>query len=231
MSGATDRYPHGILGDDVEAAEVTIADPRTGDVVTTIAAPEGFVFESVGVMWADVDGDGADDVLVTASNGEVGARLLAFTVDGEILASSEPIGRGGRWRHQVSAGPFGPDGEFEVVDVRTPHIGGIAEFFRVRGGTIDPVATAAGFGSHRIRTRNLDMATAFDVDGDGRPEVILPDQDRERLVAIGRVGDRVEEVWSFELGGELTSNLAAVTGPDGAVTMAAAVGGRLFVWP
>jgi hypothetical protein len=231
VSGATDRYPHGILGDDQEGSAVTVADPLTGSVVTTIPAPEGFVFEAVSAMWADIDDDGSDEILVTASNGEVGARLLAFESSGALRAASEPIGRGGRWRHQVAVGPFGPAGEAEVVDVRVPHIGGILEFFRVSGPQLATVATAPGFSSHEIRSRNLDMGVALDVGGDGRVEVVVPSHDRMSLSAVGRVADETEVVWTFNLGNTLTSNVAAVESGDGSASMAAAAGTTLYVWP
>ena len=75
------------------------------------------------------------------------------------------IGRGNRWRHQIAVAPFGPNGERELVDVLTPHIGGVVEFYRMVGDRIEIVATVPGFTSHVIGSRNLDLALAADADG------------------------------------------------------------------
>lgn len=230
LTGPTERYGHGVVGDRVEASGVAFVSLDTQEVVSQVTL-ESDVFEGLVGMFADLDSDGTDEFIMTVSNAETGARLVVFDQEGQVVAESEPIGQGGRWRHQLAAGPFGPDGEIELVDLRTPHIRGVVEYFRMREGRLDLVASMGGYSSHMIGSRNLDMATAFDVDGDGQSELVVPTQARDQLDVLRRVGDGVEVVMSLPLGGILATNLMATATANGQVVLAAATtDGRLLIW-
>ncbi len=230
LTGPTERYGHGVVGDRVEASGVAFVSLDTQEVVSQVTL-EADVFEGLVGMFADLDSDGTDEFIMTVSNAETGARLVVFDQEGQVVAESEPIGQGGRWRHQLAAGPFGPDGEIELVDLRTPHIRGVVEYFRMREGRLDLVASMGGYSSHMIGSRNLDMATAFDVDGDGQSELVVPTQARDQLDVLRRVGDGVEVVMSLPLGGILATNLMATATANGQVVLAAATtDGRLLIW-
>jgi hypothetical protein len=83
-------------------------------------------------------------------------------------------------------------------------------------------ARQPGYTSHVINTRNLDMAVAGDFDGDGRVELLLPDQVRGQLGAIRHEGDGATVAWTLPVDGQVATNVAAVTLADGG--LAAAVG-------
>ena len=233
-TGANDQiYRHGVLGDPIEATEVTVLEIVDDQlrVITTITLPETDVFEGISPIWADVDEDGIDDLIVTVSNASVGAQIRAYRVDGSLLASGPAIGQGGHWRHQLAFGPFGPNGENELVDILTPHIGGVVEFYRLNGDQLEIVATIPGYTSHVIGTRNLDMAVAGDFNDDGQPEIVLPTQDRQHIVGLQHTTDEVTEIWRLPLDGQLTTNLSAVTLPDNTLALAAGtIDGRLRIW-
>jgi len=220
LAGPTDRYPHGVLGDDLEAERIVIVDPVAGTVTgeTVISAPS--VIEGIAAPWLDANGDGVDELLVTVSNGEVGARLAIFDRNGELVAQGPPIGRANRWRNQLGAGPTGPNGELEVIDVRVPHIGGVIEYFRVDGDELVLHAQQSGFTSHVYGARNLDMAIAADVTGDGRVEILVPTQERTALGVLSRTDDGVEVVAELPLPGRLVSNIAGASLADGSVAIA-----------
>ena len=231
LSGPTNRYPHAVLGDDIEASRIVIVDPDTASVVaeTTIGDPS--VVEGIAAPWVDADGDGVEELLVTISNGEVGARLALLDRMGNFIAEGPPIGRGNRWRNQLGAGATGPNGEIEVIDVRVPHIGGVVEYFRLEGDELVRVAEQPGFTSHGIGSRNLDWALAADVTGDGRIDVIVPTQDRSALGILSRKTDGVAVVAQLGLPGRLTSNLAFAESPGGSISLAAGTAeGILRVW-
>jgi hypothetical protein len=218
LSSPTEHYDHGVLGDAIEAESITRVDnPATGDISALIELPENLVIEGIAPIWADLNGDGLREIIVTASNAEQGAQILVFNEAGERVATGPAIGQGYRWRHQIAVAPFGPNTDLELVDVLTPHLGGVVTFYRWEGEQLQITAQLPGYTSHIIGTRNLDMAAAGDFDGDGRVEVLLPNQARTELAAIRRTGTDpgAEVVWSLALDGEMITNLGAVTLPGG----------------
>jgi hypothetical protein len=227
LAGRTDAYAHGVLGDELEARSVAVLDPA-GGVERTLNVPAGVV-EGLAPIVADVDGDGEREVVVTTSDADRGSRLVALSASGASLAGPA-VGTGFRWRHQLAVAPFGPDGETELAAVKTPHIGGTAEFYRARGGRLDLVAERRGYSTHAIGSRNLDGAVAGDFDGDGRVELLLPDDPQRSLAGLRRVDARVEDVWRLPLGGRSTTNLCAVPTGSG-IVVAVGVGETLRVWP
>jgi hypothetical protein len=231
LATRTRAYAHGVLGDEFEARSVAVLNPG-GEVERTLDAPSG-VIEGIAPIVADIDGDGEREVIVTTSDAEEGARVVALSASGE-ARQGPPIGTGFRWRHQLAAAPFGPDGEVEVAVVKTPHIGGTAEFYRAREGRLDLVASLRGYSTHAIGSRNLDNAVAGDFDGDGQVELLVPDDPQRHLAGLRRVdggdSDGVEEAWRLPLDGTLTSNVSAVSVQDG-IVVAAGTEDSLRVWP
>jgi hypothetical protein len=235
-SEPTDRYPHGALGDRNEWASL-IAISLDGDdrTLKQYDLSDDEVFEGLYPLAADVDGDGEEEIVTTVSNSNDGARLVVFkhTSSGlELFAESAPVGTGFRWLHQIAVAPFGPNGEIEIAVVETPHVGGIAKFYRLVGGRLDLVASeAGGYMSHLNGSRNLDQAAAGDFDGDGNVELLVPSRDQETLVALRRIGDSVEEVWKLELGSRLGTNLSVVETEDGGLVLGASTeNGILHIW-
>jgi hypothetical protein len=75
------------------------------------------------------------------------------------------------------------------------------------------------------------MAVAGDFNGDGQPEIVVPTQARDQLAGLQHMADGVREMWSLPLDGTLSTNLAAVTLPNGSLALAAGTDdGRLRVW-
>jgi hypothetical protein len=228
LGGATGRYAHAVLGDATEAGELVVLDTDGGLTVerrTVIPAPA--VVEGL----APLLGRLADDrVILTESDRERGARLVAYDRDGERVAAGEAVGGGFRWRHQLAVAPFGPGGQPELAAVRTPHIGGTAEFYREREGRLERVATLSGYSSHAIGSRNLDGGLAGDLDGDGRAELLVPTDGRSALAAVRRTADGAIEPWRLPLGGRLRTNLFGLRLADGGIAVGAGHAGGVRVW-
>jgi hypothetical protein len=209
LSNPTDRYTHNVLGDNIEAAGITLVEtnpePR---ILGTISIPEPDVIEGIYPIWADLDNDGEREIIVTLSNAQDGARIVAFREDGSLLAEGPAIGTGFRWRHQLVAAPFGNSGENLLAVVRTPHIGGVVEFYRLIGDKLEIVNTVNGISTHSIGSRVLFTAHAGDFDNNGQVELLAPDQSHTRLGIIDVDGSPI--TW-LDLGAELVTNLAAVT--------------------
>ena len=228
LTDPTDRYGHGVLGDRIEAAGFEIRDRCTDEVTNvSLAAPD--VVEGTSALLGDADGDGIHDILVTLANGDDGARLALFRLDGTRLAESDPIGRGNRWRNQLAIAPTGPDGEIEVIDVRTPHIGGTVQYFRVVDERLERVAsTSSDYTTHTIGSRNLDLGIVADADLDGHLDVLVLSQDRERLVGFERIDGGVSIIVDRSLDGRAVTNLAPAA--DGSALAIGTSDGRLIVF-
>ncbi len=238
-AGATNqRYVHGVLGDDFEAASLVILNVTETEfgIVAQIDLTGEDVFEGIAPFWADINADGSDDLVTTMSN-STGTWLRVYPfAEGQFLEpviDSPSTGQANRWRHQLAFGAFGPEGENELVAVRTPHLGGVIEFFRYNAETnaLDLVIEQAGYTSHVIGTNNMDMAVGGDFNGDGQLEMILLSQDRTRVISVQHTSEGVREMWALPAGSRIVTNMSAVTMPDGALALAYGTeDGRLRVW-
>lgn len=229
LTGPTDRYPHGVLGDGLEATAVSLLN-AAGDV-GVLEVGEDEVIEGLSPILADLDADGIPEILVTISTEEDGARLVAYDLAGSLVAQSDPIGRGFRWMHQIGVAALGPEAEIEAIAVRTPHIGGIVEAYRLVDDRLERVASQPGYSSHRLGSSNLDLALLADADGDGRLDVVVPKQELTGLGVLARTADGFEEIELLSLEGTLTTNVAATTDAGGDLVLAAGThDGRLRIF-
>jgi len=69
--------------------------------------------------------------------------------------------------------------------------------------TLRVVARLGGYTAHSMGSRNPDMAAAGDFDGDGRVEILLPNQTLTQLGAIRHTAGGAEVAWSVQLGWRL----------------------------
>lgn len=236
LSSPTDSYDHGVLGDATEAESITLLRPgEEGNLEAGFIAPaSGGVFEQISPLWFEAPGIDGDLLAVTESTPQLATRVSVYSLDGSLVAAGPFIGEPEKWRHLLAAGPFGPDGGIELVDTLTPHIGGTVEFYRPDFGssTLEIVATVPGYTSHRIDTRNMDTARAGDLDGDGRWELLVPNDSYTELGAIRRTENGAEVVWTLPAGGTIVTNLASATNSNGRAQVAAGrEDGVLRIWP
>lgn len=232
LTDATTRYDHGVLGDAVEAASITLVETApTPRVALTIPIPDPLVVEGIAPIWADLTGDGIREIIVTLSDASQGAWIAVFNEAGERVAAGPPIGQGRRWRHQLAVAPFGPTGELRLADVLTPHIGGIVEFNQLAGDALQIVDRTPGYTSHAIGSRNFDQALAGDFDGDGYIELLLPNQAMTELGAVRQLPGGAEVSWTVPVGDRMSTNLAAVALFDGGLAVGVGhAGGVLRIW-
>ncbi len=102
----TDRYPHGVLGDELEWGAL-ILELDSGTRVLRL--PANRVFEDTAPRLVDLEGDGAPEVVVVESDASAGARLAVYDADG-LVAATPFIGTRFRWLAPVGAADLDGDG-------------------------------------------------------------------------------------------------------------------------
>ena len=221
LSDPSDKYSHGVLGDNIEATSVTLIETQPEPrIITVIPLLENEVIEGISPIWVDINGDEQREIIVTVSDLDLGAGIVIFSETGERLAEGPKMGRAYRWRHQIGYLTLGPEGENELVVVRTPHIGGVVEYYQYSDGNLTIAAEFTGITSHTIGSRNLDMAALGDFDGDGVNELLLTNPGLTELIAVRRTPAGAEQAWRIAIGGVMSTNLSGVTLPNGKIALA-----------
>lgn len=207
------RYIHGIMGDDFEGTSLFVLHMVNGElrIFEQMDLQGDAVFEGLSPFWADINQDGFQDLITTVSDGFVGSRIRAFITmyEGFTVVDGQAIGQSNRWQHQLAWGAFGMNGEMALVDVLTPHIGGVVRFYQFDDNQLNIVAEQRGYTSHLIGSRNLDMAVAGDFNGDGQLEIVMPSQNRSSIAGIQQTENGAEVVWEIPLGATVGTNFAA----------------------
>ncbi len=182
----TTRYDHGILGDAVEWGALELE--LSGGSRRTFVLPETHVFEDTAPRLADLDGDGAPEVIVVETDMALGARLAVYGVSG-LIAATPHIGRTHRWLAPVGAGDLDGDGLFEIAYVDRPHLARVLRVWRFEDGTLREVAALDGLTNHRIGDPGI--AGGIRDCGDG-PEMVMLDAGWSRVMAARMVSGRIE---------------------------------------
>lgn len=235
-ANASSRYSHGLLGDAIEGCALLIFEVRDSEIqlLSRVDLPGADVFEGLAPFWADIDGDGREDLVCTVSNASLGTRLRVLLWDGRRVRQEldgPPTGQSYRWQHALSAGAFAPDGGIEIASMSSPHSGSRLEFYARAGAALERRASLPGFTSHRAGSRNLDQAAAGDFNGDGVPEVLVMGSSRQEIAAVQRGEGGAGEIWRLEAGGDITSNFAPVELLDGQLALAVGTAsGVLRIW-
>ena len=185
FSDATTRYDHGILGDAVEAGGLRAMTATQGPCDLAVILPDSRVFEDAGPRLADLDGDGAAEIVVVETDLARGASLAVYGLRrGHLvkLAATPPIGRTHRWLAPAAIGDLDGDGRVEIAYVDRPHLARILRVVRYepRGPRLTEVAAAEGHTNHRIGDRQILGGLRLCA---GAPEIVTASPDWLRLQA------------------------------------------------
>jgi hypothetical protein len=168
---------------------------------------EGQVFEDTVPRLADLDGDGAPEIVTVVSIFDQGAQVMVWGLrDGALapLVWNAPIGTRHRWLAIAGIADLDGDGRMEIAYVDRPHLARVLRVIRVwRDGTewrIEPVASAEGHTNHRYGAPDIEGGIAMCGQG---PEILTADRGWERVLASRLEGGRLQ-----------TRDLGPYAGPD-----------------
>ena len=189
FSDATDRYPHGALGDAWEAGGLRAQAGVLGPCDLVVTLPETAVFEDVAPRLADVDGDGETEIVVVESAFGAGAALAVYgLVEGRLdkIAATPPIGLTNRWLSPVGIADLNRDGALEIAYIETPHLGKTLRIWTWRDGGLAEIARARGLTNHRFGEPFISGGVRA---CDGVTELITVDARWRRIVATKMAAD------------------------------------------
>jgi hypothetical protein len=232
LTGPTDRYTHGILGDRIEAASVTVLDENGR--ISRIVLESDAVFEDRRARLVDLDGDGHDEVIVVKSWLAAGAALavLGLGPNGlEMVAETPPIGTPRRWLNPVGAGDFDGDGRTEIAFVVTPHIGGTLVLQEFSGGALTFDYSEFGFSNHVIGSREQGLSTVVRWNRDGVADLAVPSADRTTMRIVTFAGGEFAELASIMLPSRVVGAVIATDmDGNGAPELLFAVEDGTLIW-
>lgn len=180
----TARYDHAVLGDALEWGALKLTLQGAGRRL--IRLPETRVFEDVTARLADLDGDGAPEIVVVEADIARGAALAVYDANG-LRAATEFIGQTHRWLAPAGIGDFDGDGRVEVAYVDRPHLRRELVFVRLEANRLVELARQPGLTNHRI---GEDFITSGMRDCGAGAEVVLANADWTRLMAATPTGQR-----------------------------------------
>jgi hypothetical protein len=210
LAEPTNRYDHGILGDNIEAGALVI-EARDGKR-HIVRLKDDAVFEDLKPRLADLDRDGHDEVIVVKSYIKRGSSLAVIGLRKgkyEIVAETPPLGQPHRWLDPAGIADFNGDGKTAIALVRQPHVIGSLELWNWNGGALRKVSELADIANHIAGTRVIDMAAVADFDGDGAADIAAPSLDRGRLRIVS-FAPQPREIASVPLPAKAVTNLGLV---------------------
>lgn len=181
----TTRYPHGVLGDEVEYGQLVLTFEDRSKRVFTL--PQDHVFEDVEPRLWDVTGDGTPEAVVIESDADKGAALVVYGPKGK-LAETPHIGTRNRWLAPIAAADLDGDGHIEIAYIDRPHLAKTLRVWRFEDGALTQVAAVKGLTNHKI-------GWAFIAGGlrqcDG-PELVTADANWRRIIATRLEGGELK---------------------------------------
>ena len=148
------RYRPGVLGDGVEATRVLWLERHSLALLRELVLPAPYVFEDIAPRLVAL---GRGSALLTVRSGPQGGQLGLVAASAaqprqlQWAALGETLGTLNRWMAPSTDGT-------RLLAVHTPHIGGVLHDYRVEGNRLVGRAVASNVSTHRIGSRELDLA-------------------------------------------------------------------------
>jgi hypothetical protein len=233
FSDPVTRHRHFVLGAEHEPSSLVVstADRR----ILKLTLPSDSVFEDREPLIADVDGDGADEIVVVRSYAKTGAVLAVVAVRAEglaIVAETPPTGIPFSWLNPAGVADFDGDGRPDIALVRTPHVDGKLEIWTLRAGRLELLLTSDDVSNHVSGSPHQRLSAITDFDGDGIPDLAIPSADRRTLRFLSMKGGKVRELARVFLPGPASEDFRLVAkGTEPAVEVGLSGGRKITVAP
>ena len=178
----TEKYRHGILGDQIEAEQlVVVVDSQH----YALRLQDEYVFEDIRPRLYDVDGDKELEIITIRTHVSQGAGIAIYKIRNEALveyAHVPEIGAGNRWLNIVAIHDLDQDGTVELAWIQTPHIGGILKVANIGEGTLEVLSEKSQYSNHAIGERNLCLSVL--TEQAGQRIVYVPTQNRTQIAGF-----------------------------------------------
>jgi hypothetical protein len=173
------RYPHAVLGDDIEATRVLWLERHDLSVLRSLTIEAPYVLEDIAPRpWR---ASGAQHSLITMRSGPQGGQLALIEADAastsalKLAALGPPIGTRMRWLSPIMS----PTAEGKrLMAVHTPHIGGVLHRYRRDGDQLVAERVIDNASNHAIGSRELDVSAWMG------SMLLIADRARQRLLVI-----------------------------------------------
>jgi hypothetical protein len=225
----TDRYPHGALGDKIEAGALVVQDINGRRAVLRLGSDE--VFEDIEPRIADFADNGQNGVLAIRSSLRAGSSVVVYRLVGGTLAeiaATPPIGRPNRWLNIAGIADFTGNRHLDIAVVKTPHIGGTLEILTLEAAQLKVVDRMDGFSNHVFGSTELGMSAVADVNGDRIADLVLPDAQRGSLRMVSAARGKLQELARVPLDGAVGTAIGVIAGPDRPIFFLGLEDGRLM---
>jgi len=153
--GATSRYSHGVLGDDIEASILKVSIKDKNKVYTSkLVLDKTLVFEDLKPRLFDIDKDGNLEVIVIQSHEDLGARVAIYKVNNAnklvLFESTFFIGTRYRWLAIAGIADFNDDGFIDIAYVDRPHLAKVLRIYTFKDNDFFELDSIRGLSNHRI---------------------------------------------------------------------------------
>lgn len=184
LTRPSDGFSPERLGDGIEALGVAVFsfNGRFLDMEDEFELDTGEFFEVLTPLIADVRDGGGSEIVLTVSGEGRGSELIVLSYSGDRLREvrRSSVGREGRYVQALGAAVIGDSDRKLILAVSDPSGGGDLLGFRT-----DLAATRLSLDSsistHLKGTRTLENALIGDFNGDGKREILAPNEDRKSL--------------------------------------------------
>lgn len=193
----TDKYGHGILGDEIEAQQLVVV---VDNKFYEHGLQNEYVFEDIRPRLYDVDGDNQLEFITIRAHGSKGAGIVIYKIVNEQLveyATVQEIGMAYRWLNIVSIDDLDNDGTVEIAWIQTPHIGGILKVAKIKEGPLDVLSEKSQYSNHAIGDRNLCLSVLTETSG--KKVFYVPTQNRKKVAGFSFENNALTKEEEFDL--------------------------------